>query len=159
MIRLVACLGIAIEDRHLPEPCQIAPMIGELTLDFCGECSERGCGQAWVRLISVYPSVDFPLADQTVNNCGTLWAATLEVGIVRCKPLGEANSVGGYSPPSVNQLVEALRIQTADMRAMQDAVQCCFATGDMPYFLTPYQPGAPDGDCLGGVFNVTIGQE
>jgi hypothetical protein len=159
IIRLVACLDQAIKNRNLPEPCTVAPMIGELVLDFCGECSERGCGQAWVRIVDSFPSVDFPQIDQSTGNCGTLWAATLEIGIVRCKPLGRSSGLAGYSPPTLNQMVEALRVQTADMRAMREAVQCCFVGSDTPYYMTAYQPGAPDGDCLGGVFNVVIGQE
>ena len=159
VIRLVACLDQAIQNRNLPEPCQVAPMIGELVLDYCGECSSRGCGQAWVRIVDTFPSVEFPQIDLANRNCGTLWAATLEIGIVRCKPNGTVSGIEGYNPPSVEQLVEALRVQTADMRAMRDAVECCFSSGDTPYVMAPYQPGSPDGDCLGGVFNVTIGQE
>jgi hypothetical protein len=56
-------------------------------------------------------------------------------------------------------MVNALRIQTADMRAMRDAVTCCFAQGDLAYILRPYTPGTPDGDCLGGVFTLVVGQE
>jgi len=159
MVRLVACLELAIAARNLPAPCVVAPMIGDLTLDYCGECSENGCGQAWVRLVDTFPSVSFPTPDQSVNNCGTLWAATLEIGIVRCKPLGTSTGIRGYAPPSTTQLLDALRVQTADMRAMREAVQCCFATGDTPYMIQQYQPGTPDGDCLGGIFNVIIGQE
>ena len=159
MIRLVACLELAIQARNLPTPCVVAPMIGDLVLDYCGECSERGCGQAWVRLVDAYPSTSFPQPDQAVNNCGTLWAATLEIGIVRCKPLGKSTGIQGFVPPTTTQLLDALRVQTADMRAMRDAVVCCFASTDMPYLIDRYQPGTPDGDCLGGIFNVTIGQE
>jgi hypothetical protein len=63
IIRLVACLERSILERGLPVPCQVAPMIGDLVLDYCGNCGETGCGQAWVRLIDSYPSVDFPNPD------------------------------------------------------------------------------------------------
>ena len=159
IIRLVACLERAILDRGLPVPCLVAPMVGELVLDYCGNCSEKGCGQAWVRMVDSFPSVDFPNLDQSMQNCLGPWAYTLEIGIVRCKPVGKSTGVRGFIPPTTQQLVDALRIQTSDMRAMRDAIACCFGTRDLPYLVRQYVPGTPDGDCLGGVFTVVVGQE
>lgn len=159
IIRLVACLEASIKRRNLPEPCSIAPMIGDLVLDYCSSCNDKGCGQAWVRLVDSFPSVSFPDLDTAAMNCSGPWAYTLEIGIVRCKPTGKSSGVRGYVPPSLQQNIDALRIQTADMRAMRDAIACCFGSGDVPYVVRQYVPGTPDGDCLGGVFNVVVGQE
>ena len=159
IIRLVACLERSILQRGLPVPCTVAPMVGDLVLDYCGACQENGCGQAWVRMVDSFSSSDFPNPDQALNNCGNPWAYTLEIGIVRCKPVGKTTGIRGFVPPTTQQMVDALRIQTADMRAMRDAITCCFAKGDTPYVIRAYTPGTPDGDCLGGVFTVVVGEE
>jgi hypothetical protein len=158
IVKLVSCLEAAIQDRNLPTPCSIGPILGDLTLDYCGNCSDKGCGQAWVRLVDTFPSIEFPTIDGSLRNCVGVWAFTLEIGIVRCKPVGKTTGVRGYVPPSTQQIVDALRVQTADIRAMRAAIQCCFASEDQPYVISTYTPGSPDGDCLGGVFNVIVGQ-
>jgi hypothetical protein len=84
-------------------------------------------------------------------------AFELEIGIVRCKPAGSASGVRGYVPPTLEQNVAALRLQTADIAAMRRAVLCCFGQDDdTDYILGTYTPIAPEGDCLGGVFNVFV---
>lgn len=159
IIRLVACLEASIKKRNLPMPCSVAPMVGDLVLDYCGSCSDKGCGQAWVRMVDSFPSIDFPQRVEDTNNCLVPWAYTLEIGIVRCKPTGKTTGIRGFVPPTMQQNVDALRLQTADMRAMREAIACCFGAGDTPYMVRAYEPGSPDGDCLGGVFQVIVGQE
>ncbi len=70
-------------------------------------------------------------------------------------PMGTNNGAGGYSPPTMQQNVDALRLQLADMAAMRRAVQCCFGQGDTDYILGVYdQTLVNGGGCLGGTFNV-----
>jgi hypothetical protein len=157
MIALSACLCTEIEVSGLPEPCSCGPIIGELVLEYCGACADGKCGgQAWVRLVSVFPSVEFPAPLLATNNCAAPLAFQLEVGIVRCKPLGSTSGVRGFVPPNLEQTVEALRLQTADIAAMRRAVQCCFGNTDQDYILGQYQPVTPDGSCLGGAFTVYV---
>lgn len=157
MIALSACLCNEIIDSGLPDVCSCGPMIGDLVLDYCGNCGEGDCGgQAWVRMVDAYPSIEFPNPDSTPSNCNSPLAYTLEVGIVRCKPVGTNSSVRGYSPPTLDQNVGALRLQLADMAAMRRAVQCCFGSDDTTYILGSYVATTPDGDCLGGAFQVQV---
>lgn len=158
MIELSACLCTEIEASGLPEPCSCGPIVGDLSLDYCGSCSGEGkCGgQAWVRLVNAFPAVDLPNPLFELRNCGAPLAYQIEVGIVRCKPIGTTSGARGYRPPSLDQMVEALRLQTADMAAIRRAVYCCFGGDDeTDYILGTYTPTSPDGDCLGGAFTVT----
>jgi hypothetical protein len=87
-------------------------------------------------------------------------AYQIEVGIVRCKPIGTNSGVRGYQPPTIEQNVEALRLQLADMEAMRRAIQCCFAADDdRSYIMSAYTTTPPDGDCLGGLFTLTLWSE
>jgi hypothetical protein len=157
MIELSACLCTEIENSGLPTPCSCGPMVGGLVLDYCGTCKDGSCGgQAWVRLVQAFPSTDFPSQLLELRNCTAPLAFELEIGIVRCKPVGTSSGVRGFVPPSLEQNVSALRLQTADIAAMRRAVLCCFGETDTDYILGTYTPISPDGDCLGGVFNVYV---
>jgi hypothetical protein len=157
MIKLVGCLCAEIAASGLPEPCSCAPMLGALVLDFCSACEDGKCGgQAWVRLIRAFPSTNFPVPLLDPQNCVAPLAYELEIGITRCKPLGKTSGVRGYTPPSMDQIVAALRLQTADIAVMRRAVLCCFGDDDFDYILGTYQPLPIDGDCLGGTFNLFV---
>lgn len=156
MIELSACLCAEIANSGLPEPCSCGPIVGSLVLDYCGTCTDGGCGgQAWVRLVTAFPSMTFPSPLSDSMNCYAPLVYQIEVGIVRCKPVGKASSARGYAPPTLDQNVGALRLQTADIAAMRRAIQCCFGNADFNYIIGQYTPVSPDGDCLGGAFLVT----
>jgi hypothetical protein len=132
-------------------------MVGALTLDYCSDCVDGKCGgQAWVRVADVFPSAEFPVPSQTISNCNVPLAFTLEVGIVRCKPMGENSQLRGYTPPTLEQNVGALRLQMADMAAIRRAIQCCFGEDDTTYIVGTYVSSPAGGDCLGGYFSVTV---
>jgi hypothetical protein len=157
IIQLSSCLCLEITNSGLPEPCSCGPIVGDLVYDYCSNCSDGKCGgQAWVRLVDAFPSRDFPSPSSVLSNCNDPLAYTLEIGIVRCKPLGKNSSVHGYTPPTLEENVSALRLQLADMAAMRRAIQCCFGQGDLSYIVGSYTPSPVDGDCLGGLFNVTV---
>jgi hypothetical protein len=157
MIKLSGCLCSEIEASGLPGVCSCGPIVGTLVLDYCTGCKEKGCsGQAWVRLVDAFPSIDFPSPVAQPQNCHAPMAYTIEVGIVRCKPLGGNTQLRGYVPPTMEQNVDALRLQLADLAALRRAVQCCFAGDDITYQMGIYNPTPPDGDCLGGFFNVIV---
>lgn len=156
IIALSACLCTEIANAGLPTPCSCGPMIGSLVLDYCGTCEGKCNGQAWVRLVDAFPSVDFPAPNQSMNNCATPLAFQLEIGIVRCKPVGSASGVRGYTPPTLEQNVASLRLQTADIAAMRRAITCCFGSNDQDYVLGSYTPVQTEGDCLGGSFTLYV---
>lgn len=158
MIEMSACLCLEIEQSGLPAVCSCGPLIGSLVLDYCGTCTDGKCGgQAWVRLVDAFPSEEFPAPSQILTNCNSPLAYQIEVGIVRCKPVGTSSGVRGYVPPTLEQNVEALRLQLADFAAIRRAIQCCFAKNDdIDYIMGSYSPVSPDGDCLGGAVTLWV---
>lgn len=156
VVRLLACLSSEISDSGLPTPNDISPLVGQLVLDYCGECSGNKNGQAWVRVVEAFPSSNFPQPDVTPLNCGTALAFQLEMGIARCKPTGTNNGVRGYNPPTLEEKITALRLIMADMAAMHRAISCCFEDEDLDYIMGSYTPLQVDGDCMGGVITITV---
>lgn len=163
MVKLAGCLCTTLAERDLPGLCQCAVVPGPMAvLESCGACAKSGgdkCGgQGWVRLTNEFPSSDFPTADQSGSNCNTPSAYTLEVGVARCLPSGSANSISGYTAPSLEALTEATRLQMADKAAMKAAIRCCLDDDDFDfsYTLGQYQPMQASGDCGGGFWTVTI---
>lgn len=166
MIRLAACLETTLKARGLPSVCRNSIVPGpQAIIESCsnGTCGGSDCGgQAWVRFVGEFPYTTFPTQDTTAARCNTARAFTLEVGIARCLPSGKANAVGGFTPPTVQELVNATRLQMADKAAMVAAIQCCLGNdsdefGELDYVLGQYQPMQIPGDCGGGVWNVVIG--
>jgi hypothetical protein len=161
VISLSACLCLELEKSGGPALCYCGPIAGEVSLDYCGGgCDGTGCGgQAWVRLLDVFPSSVFPSVDSTLANCRSPFAFTIEVGVARCAPMGESGA-NGYVPPTMEQNVEAIRLQAADIAAMRRAVQCCFGEGDVDYILGQYtQSLVNGGGCIGGAFTVIVWEQ
>lgn len=162
MVRLAGCVCTVLADRNLPGTCKCTVVPGPMAvMDSCGSCSKtgKGCGgQAWVRLSSEFPSSQFPNPDQEGSSCNSPTAYVLEVGIARCLPQGKANAITGFVGPTVEDLVEATRLQMADKAAMKAAIQCCMndSEHEMTYSLGAYQPMQATGDCGGGYWLVTV---
>lgn len=158
MVRLAGCLETKVREHGLPGLCQSTVVPGpSAVMDRCAACGGTSdCqGQAWVRFVQEFPSRDFPAAD-TTGLCNTPMAYVLEVGLGRCLPTGSANGLGGFTPPSLDALVNATRLQMADKRAMLAAIQCCMDDGDVTYAIQGYSPIQVTGDCGGGTYLVTI---
>src|SRR5687768_7235763 len=104
IVALSGCLATELTAQGGPELCYVGPIAGPLVLDFCGSgsCDGTGCGgQAWVRLVDVFPSAQFPALDTIGSNCRSPLAFTLEVGVARCAPQG-VNGPNGYIAPTLN---------------------------------------------------------
>lgn len=155
MVRLSGCLCAELVASELPTPCFCGVIPGtESNLD-CGNCKD-GCGAAWVRLATGFPSSDFPIISNTLQNCGTPLAFQLEVGITRCfSPFADRSG----NAPGVEENLRQTRLQLADMAAMRRAIACCFADVDTDYMLGPYLPLSFQGGCGGGFWTVYVGQE
>ena len=156
MVELAACLCTELTASGLPDVCFCGVLPGAMVaLDTCGGCGATGkCGQAWVRLVSVFPSNNFPNPD-SAPTCASLLAFELEIGVMRCAPAMDSRG----NPPTVAQQLDAVRLQTADMLAMRRAVACCMGGTDNAYFLGTYSPYGPQGGCVGGSWTVVVGQE
>lgn len=159
MVKLAGCLCTTLAQRGLPELCRCSPVPGgQAILELCGSCNgEKGCGgMGWVRMVNEFPSREFPSPD-TQGLCNAPRAYMLEVGIVRCQPTGTGNSIIGYQPPTLEQMVDATRLQMADKSAIVAAIQCCLndADDEVSYSLGQYTT-LTTGDCGGGMWTVTL---
>lgn len=117
------------------------------------ECCE---GLGWVRPGPFYPSsAVFPSQDVVAQKQGTrAWAVVLEMGIVRCAPTPDENSI-----PS-NDEWDAVTQSVMDAAAAMRRAICCFinAVPGRAQKVLPgeWNPVAVEGGCVGGVLPVTI---
>jgi hypothetical protein len=158
MQSLVAVLPDVLVKCGLPGVCRVGVVPGvTAVLEACGNCASGGCtGQAWVRLITEYPSSQFPAPDTTAQNCDSDVAFQIEVGIARCLPSGTASQLGGFIPPTVEELNAATKLQMDDKDAMRSAILRVAEDADVAYVLGSYQTIATQADCGGGVWTVTF---
>jgi hypothetical protein len=119
------------------------------------ECCE---GLGWVRPASFFPSSGiFPVQDTAPLKGGTpprAWAVTLEMGYVRCAPVGDENTIptGAEWDATVQAVMDAAA-------AMRRAL-CCFIDADKRRSgrLIPGQwlPIDVQGGCVGGLMTLVI---
>lgn len=122
--------------------CSVVPGVP----DFAGVVN--GKGQAWVRLVSVFPSSSPPAVDTTMTNCDAPLAATVEVGVVRCSPVAGTRQVPQDAWEASAELV------MSDMMAIYRAI-CC--TGRTIY-RSSYTPYGPQGGVVGGFWSIVVPQ-
>jgi hypothetical protein len=138
-----------------PEYIQLRPgnVVDHLLSTHQDECCE---GLAWVRPSSFFPSsAVFPVQDPAPQPKGiSAWAVTLELGAVRCAPVGDENSIpSGANWDATTQAV------MDDAAAMRRAI-CCFieAGHNRAKNVLPgtWQPLSVQGGCVGGILPITV---
>lgn len=128
-------------------------VVAHLLSTYQDECCE---GLAWVRPSSFFPSsTAFPTQDPAPIKGGTrAWAITLELGAVRCSPVGDENVI-----PTGEQWDDTVQAVMDDAAAMRRAL-CCFidAKPGRSAKVLPgvWQPIDVQGGCVGGILPVTI---
>lgn len=130
-----------------------------IVVDFLMSTSDDECceGLGWVRPAGFYPSSQvFPTQDESAQKQGTLaWAIQLELGIVRCAPTPDENSI----PSQADWLAVTQAVMDASA-AMRRAL-CCFIEADpvrRKQNVLPgiWQPVAVEGGCVGGILPVVL---
>lgn len=152
----VDCLCVEIDASPGGMPCFCGLLPGANVALDC-DCDAGGrCGTAWVRIDQVFPSARFPVPLLDANNCAVGLAVRLQVGVVRCTPVGEPDGL----PPSVEAQAEAVRVQLGDLSAARRAIQCCVqdhpAVKHRKVMLGQWTPVGPAGGCAGGIWSVTV---
>lgn len=112
-------------------------------MDYCGD----DCGMGFVRLVTVFPSTAFPLADQNASKCASSWGVRAEVGVYRCLPV---------EAPTEEESATASIIQFDDMERIRAAITCAEVLRPRLWLLGPYTPAGPNGGCGGGSWQVTF---
>lgn len=143
---IATCLCAQITADGLPETCFCGVLPGEaVAASYAGNCA-TACGMAWVRLANSYPTKVLGEPDLTAGNCGAGMGFDVEIGILRCAPVG--NSAG--APPTAAQMLAATELQIADMHVMQKAALCCGEVSTRDVILGTYEPVGPEGGLVGG---------
>ena len=153
MTRLSDCLCAELDaalEAGDPQVCFCGVLPGDAVL-----ADYAGAGlMGWVRLVNSYPTTAFPDPVEA-SSCATMWAHTLEIGIMECVP-AFADSTGAL--PSQEEQHDYARRQLAAMQVLRRAVQCCLEAGgvDIDYVITSYDPVGPQGEVYGGTLSVTV---
>ena len=146
---LATCLCATCEENATPLCfCGVVPGL-EVALDYHGNCANV-CGMAWVRVSAMYPASSVGAVNTQPGNCGSLVGVDVELGIMRCMPVGEADG----SPPTPDQLRAAAELQISDALALWSAVRCCDPDSD--WLIGQYQPFGPSGGIVGGTVEVNF---
>lgn len=156
MLALVDCLTQEFAaDVYPPTPGFIGVLPGSVAIaDFVGSKCD---GMAWVRLSTAVPSVAFPSQSFEVANGHAPFAYTLEVGVYRCAPMPKT-SAQRITLPTAAEEHAATRLQLADLRVMRRAIRCCLRDAQIEHLLGSYTPVGPQGDVLGGTFNLSVSE-
>lgn len=149
---LADCLCAQVAEDGLPGLCFCGVVPGEAAAaDYISDrCDD--CGMAWVRLVSIYPTAGVGIADTTIGNCNKELGFDVEIGIMRCFSVGDAQG----NPPSPNEVREAAALAALDAETMVRAVACCPAINSKSYVMGNYQPLGPQGGVVGGVWTLSL---
>lgn len=149
---LAACLCAEVTDDDGDSLCFCGVMAGDQAYDFAGlgDCEDGKCGQAWVRVVTVYPMSVLGQANVETRNCDVGLGADLEVGLLRCWPIEE----DGEAVDPLTML-EVAQQQLLDEESLRRAVSCCEELKD--YILGQWTPVGPEGGLIGGTYTVYVG--
>lgn len=149
---LTECVCEALAKQGAGPTCWCGLFPGnEVSWDYCGECSGGQCGMGYVRVVSVFPSQQFPQQDPLPGACATPLVVELAVGALRCVPVMDSD---GSLPDEAAFLETGLGV-FADMAAIRNAVDCC-DLGGRDVAIGAYQPLGPRGGCVGGEWSVWV---
>jgi len=153
---LKACFCAQLAEVSAPAGCCCLMPGQSVAWDSCDP------GQAWVRVARVYQlGANFPQAAGLgdMGPCGGMggWAVVLELGAVRCLPGVDEHG----NLPTCGQYDDVARLVYADAHAMRRAVMCCdWRSGcnldDAQMIVGDWLPTGPQGNCTGGVLQVTV---
>jgi hypothetical protein len=154
-VGLRAAIRDALHDAVGGAPASCAVVPGrDVAIDDC--CA----GQAWVRIVRVYPSTvaEFPNPRTTAigGGCddGVFWAVELGAGTARCAP-----SADDYGNPPTDELLEEAALALADDAArIRRALLVDLAGADAvdDVFVADQTSVGPSGGCVGQEVVVTV---
>lgn len=151
--QLLECLCEQLALTTAGPVCACCITTGQAVLDCCACATSGTNGQAWVRVVRIYPSAPrFPAQMVDVQRCPvTGLAVELELGAVRCS---QQVTEDGSTPSCEAQLADA-EVVLDDAAAMRRALGCCFADGKV-LVINQWQSFGPEGGCVGGFMTVTV---
>lgn len=151
--QLLDCLCQQLALTTAGPVCACCITTGPPVIDCCA-CAGAGTeGQAWVRVVRIYPSAPrFPAQQVDVQRCPvTGLAVEIELGAARCSRTITEDG----SPADCDAQLADAEIVLDDAAAMRRALGCCFA-GDKILVINQWQSYGPEGGCVGGFMAVTV---
>lgn len=151
---LLACLTEEMGKTPQP-PSQVCIRIGNRVDLLISQTYDECCaGTAWVRLVSQYPSRNFPDLDEGASACDVArWALIFELGVARCAPTPDIDSI-----PSCDEWMALAVTHYSDLAALRRTV-CCYANDnrrDRKVVIAEGVPQTMEGGCISVTTQVTI---
>lgn len=145
---LLECAQISLD----PPVCRVFKYPGDgAPHDVCSTTPDGADGQLWVGHVNDVPG--WPGGTGEPTTCATPFAATIEIGIVRCAK-GKLKD-NGKLPPAEDVTADAEQ-QDADRLAIRNAILCCLDIDSKDLIIEGWTPITPQGGCVGGVWTITI---
>lgn len=118
----------------------------------------HGCGGSlWSRFGGMGPSVSFPNIGITANNCAYELVYTIEVGIFRVAPVGQAFG-NNYQPPTAEQNGAISKKLIDDGHFIERAMKRFIREGHVEdALLGTYGQVGPEGGLVGGSWTISVG--
>lgn len=148
---------LAAGDETVVVPCSVMVLSGAAAvLDRGLDEGDSCCGQLWTRLVSSYPSQNFPEADGLPHAEELSWAVSVEVGLVRPAPI--VREVAGEAVlPTAAEEQDAASVAVVDAAILREALLNRYAAvEDVAIVLGTFTPFGPDGGIVGGVITATV---
>jgi hypothetical protein len=115
------------------------------------ECCE---GSAWIRVVNIVPTDDFPTPRAGASNCApAALAVELELGALRCRPT--SSNLDASRIVTSAQWAEMTRLVMSDAAALRRAA-CCIAGLVGNSTIGTWTPQAVEANCMGGTMTMTI---
>jgi hypothetical protein len=137
-----------------PAKVELRPGVEPVAL-IAASLDECCAGLALVQPGLVYPSTAaFPVPDPGPHRCALQWAVTLSMAVLRCAPVGDAQTL-----PSADAWASTTLAVLDDGAAMRRAI-CCFTAlpllAGRRWLIGTGQPLPVEGACTGSSYMITV---
>lgn len=130
------------------ETCFSGLTVGDSFISMSGvddDCDDA-CGEAWVRVIQMYPSTSTGVAETRSINCSVGLGIDIEIGALRCFEMSA-------EAPTAEKLLTANVGSMNDAAAIYRAIACCDHFPDI--VVGTWTPLGPEGGLVGGVWTLS----
>lgn len=154
LARALACLQDAVAAVESP-PRYVSIRPGIAFSAGLSQAEDECCeGSAWIRVVSISPTDNFPNPRSDPSNCApAALAVVLELGMLRCRAV--TSNVDPTRVVTTSQWSETTRLIMNDAAALRRAA-CCMVDLAGNGVIGTWNPEAVEANCVGGTMQVTI---
>lgn len=147
LVALQTCWCNSLQESLGGAPAACCVIAGEPVVADCCQ------GFAWVRLITTYPTHEFPSQDFEPHRCPLgIWASVVEIGISRCAP----KPCGVLSNACCDAEMDATLILLDDAARMRNILSCCVGVPADSVIPGQWQVQGPQGGCITSTMRATF---